>query len=88
MLQVVVIFKVDVHAQSKIEHGSVGILSYSAWVPYIIIKNIGHNSYEVQNCLKDTAAIQKYKALNLYLLSSFIFPSAPLDTIGQWYIHY
>ena len=87
MFQVGDIFKACVQVKSKLEYRSVGKISYRARRPYIIINNIGHNPFEVQNCIDGTDSIRKYKARHIYILAQLL-PVYPLDTIGQQYINY
>ena len=87
-LQVGNIVKAYVQVQSTQELGVVGKLSYRARGPFRIVTVLGHNSFEVQNWTNPTAATRKYKATELYLLPSSLFPSEPLDTLDQRYLNY
>ena len=61
-LQVGDMVKSHAQLQYKLEYWLSGKLIYSVQGAYIIINNIGHNSFEVQNWLGNTTSIQKYKA--------------------------
>ena len=62
-------------------------LSYRVKGPFIITKDLGHNSFEVQRYDKPTSAKRKYKSPELYLLPPALFSSHPLDTIVQRYLN-
>ena len=82
------VVKAHVQVQSNASTGTVRKLSYRARGPFQIIRDLGHNSFEVQRYGKPDSQIRKYKSTELYLLPPAIFPSEPLDTVDQRYLSY
>ena len=78
--------KYHVQVYSRADTGLVGKLSYRAKGPYIITKDLGNNSFEVQRYGDEISAPRKYKNIELYLLPPALFPSAFLDTMDQCYL--
>ena len=66
-LQVWDIVKANVHLEYNLEYGSLGKISHHSWLTCIIINNLCHNYFAVQNCIDDTAAQQKYKSHHVYI---------------------
>ena len=56
--------------------------------PHHIVKDPGHNYFEVHNCLNKTESIIKYKHHKFYLLPLYLFLSEPLDITSQHYLKY
>ena len=79
--------KAYIQVQSSADKGVVSKLSYRAKGPFIITKDLGHDSFEVQRYDNPTSAKRKYTSLELYLLAPALFPSQPLDTINQQYLN-
>ena len=80
--------KSHVQVQSKSESGLLKNLSYQAKVPFIVTKDLYHNSFEVKTYNRPNGATRKYKATELYLLPPALYPSEPFDTINQRYLNY
>ena len=78
--------KVHVQVQSRADTGLVGKLIYRVKGPYIIMKDLGNNSFEVQRYGEEGSATRKYKNTELYLLQPALFPSETLDTMDQGYL--
>ena len=80
------VVKAHVQVQSRADTGIVGKLAYRARGPFIIVKDLGNNSFEVQRYGNTDSAVRKYKNTELYLLPPALFPSEVLDTIDQRYL--
>ena len=80
------IVQAHIQVQYNATKGVVGKLSYRVKGPFVIIKDVGHNSFEVQRYDKLSSAKGKYKNSKLYLFPPALFPPAPLDTINQRYL--
>ena len=80
------VVKAHVQVQSWANTGIVGKLAYRARGPFIITKDLGNNSFEVQRYGEPDSAVRKYKNTELYLLPPALFPSEVLDTIDERYI--
>ena len=72
--------------QSRADTGLVGKLAYRGRGLFIITKELGNNSFEVQRYGEPDSAVRKYKNTELYLLPPALFPSEVLDTIDERYI--
>ena len=80
------VVKAHVQVNSVASKGVVGKLSYRAKGPFVITKDLGHNSFEVQSYDDPSSSNRKYKNTKLYLLPPALFLSHPLDTIDQRYL--
>ena len=67
--------------KSKRASGEVGKLSNKVRGPFIILGDLGGDSYHVQQYNDKDSAVIKYKGTDVYLLPPAIFPSDPLDTM-------
>ena len=56
------IVKAHIQVQSVVEKGVVSRLSYLAKGPFMITKNLGNNSFEVQQYGKLDNAVRKYRS--------------------------
>ena len=65
---------------------AVGKFIYRAKGPFVITKDVGHNSFEMQRCDEPSSTKRKYTNTEFYVLPPALFPSASLDTINQRYI--
>ena len=80
------VVKVHVQVQSRSDRVLVEKLSYRARGPFIIIKDLGNNAFEVYCYGVENSATRKYKNTELYLLPPALFPSEVLDTIDKRYL--
>ena len=80
------VVKAHVQVQSRSDTGLVGKLSYRARENYIITKNLGNISFEVQQYDEEGSTTRKYKNTELYLLPPALIPSIILDTIDKCYL--
>ena len=80
------IVNAHVQLQSRVDTGIVGKLSYRARGLFMITKDLGMSSFEVQCYGKPDSAVRKYKNIELYLLPLALFPSKVLDTIDERYL--
>ena len=78
--------KAHVQVQARVDTGIVDKLAYRVRCPFIIIKDLGNNSFEVQRYGNADSAVRKYKNIELYLIPPALFPSEVLDTIDQQYL--
>ena len=81
------IVKAHVEVQSKSELGIEKNISYQAKGPVIVTKDLHHNAFELKPYNQHNGATRKYKATELYLLPTSLYPSDPIDTIKQWYLN-
>ena len=80
------VLKAHIQVQSRVDSGIVGKLLYHARGPFIIIKDLDMNSFEVQRYADPDSTVREYKNTELYLLPPSLFPSEVLDTIDERYI--
>ena len=73
--------KAHIQVQYNATKGFVGKLSYRLKRPFVITKDVGHNSFDVQLYDEPSSAKIKYKNSELYVLTHALFLSTPLDTI-------
>ena len=78
--------KTHVQVQSQVDMDLVVKLSYCARGTYIITKDLGNNSFEVQRYGEEGSATRKYKNTELYLLPPDLFPFVVLNTTNQRYL--
>ena len=74
--------------KSRAETGLVRKLSYQTRDPFIITRDLGMNSFEVQRYGEVDSVKRKYKNTELYVIPSALFPSEILDTIDERYLDY
>ncbi len=82
------VVKAHVQVKSNASTGTVEKLSYRARGPFVIVQDLGWDTFLVQPYNKPDAATRRYKSSQLYLLPPQLFPSNPLDTLDQRYINY
>ena len=87
-MKVIYIVKAHVQVQSKSELGIVKNISYQAKGPFIVTKDLYHNAFEVKLYNRPNSATRKYKALELYLLTTALYHTYPIDIIDQRYLNY
>ena len=77
------VVKAHVQVQSRDNSEIVGKLAHRAKGPFIITKDLGMNSFEVQRYGEPDLPVRKYKNTELYVLPPALFPSEVLDTINE-----
>ena len=80
------VVKVHVQVQSRADTCIVGKLVYRTRCPFIITKDLGMNSFEVQHYGQPGLSEHKYKHSEPYLLPPAIVPSEVLGTIDEQYL--
>ena len=81
------VVKAHIQVQSLTDKEVVTKLSYRDKDCFIITKDLGHNSFEVQRYDNPTSTKLNHKSPELYLLPPALFLSQPLDIIDQRYLN-
>ena len=82
------IVRAHIQVQSKQQSGEVQKLSYRSRGPFVIVRDVGHGSFDVRPYKQPNAATRRYKGVDLYPLPPSIFPTELIDTIDQRYLNY
>ena len=73
---------------SNPEEKNVQKLSYQVWRPYIILEDLGANSFLVQKYNDPNSSKKTFKGHKLYLFPPSPFTSERLDTLYELYMNY
>ena len=82
------VVKAHVAVTSNAAKNVVKKLSYQAKGPFIVVEDLGHDSYSVRRYNKPDSATRKYKSHDLFLLPPFLFPHEEVDTMDVRYLNY